>query len=104
MKNSLNTNPISEDTVAAVISSKNFMELSETSRKDALDAISSNKDKEAGFFGKLFGTKKEIVAMNIAFVICLLLVIVGCVSKDYWNVIIPAITTGMGYMFGKGDK
>ena len=104
MSNSLDKNPIGEDTVAALIANKNFLELSESSQKEALDTLSSNKEKEAGFLGRFFGTKKEIVAMNIAFVICVLLAIIGWISKDYWNMIIPAITTGMGYMFGKGEK
>lgn len=107
MANMLNTNPIQEDSVAAVISSDNFIELSEKSQKEALDAISSNKEKEGGFLGRFFGNKKEIASMNIAFVICILLALIGWISssaeKDYWDMIIPAITTGMGYMFGKGD-
>ena len=46
--------------------------------------------------------------MNIALIICAILVIIGVISqvggKDYWEVIIPAVTTALGYIFGKSDK
>ena len=63
---------------------------------------------EDGLLSKLWGKNKELIAMYITFLLCLLLAIVGCIcmhaGKVYWNVILPAILTGMGYLFGKGDK
>lgn len=75
-----------------------------------IEEISSNSAsrEDGGIMGKIFGNKKENAAIHIALVICVLLVIIGVIcnatGKDYWNVIIPALTTGMGYIFGKGDK
>lgn len=104
----LNGKPITEDSVSSLISSENFAKLSESNQKAAIDSVTDNKGKEGGWLGKFFGNKKENAAMHIAFIICVLLTAVGVfctlTGTDYWNVIIPAITTGMGYIFGKGDK
>lgn len=58
--------------------------------------------------GKLFGNKKENQAMNIAFAICVLLIIVGLIltalGKDFWNIILTGIMTTVGYIFGRGGK
>lgn len=97
-----------EESAIALVGSDNFIKLSDENQSKALDTISHNKVKDGGLMGQLFGTKKENAAMNIAFAMCGLLVIIGIIcaicGKDYWDVIIPAITTGMGYIFGKGDK
>lgn len=72
-----------------------------------LNSMNDGSD-EDGLLSKLWGKNKELIAMYITFLLCLLLAIVGCIcmhaGKDYWNVILPAILTGMGYLFGKGDK
>ena len=107
MSDSLSKHPIAGDSVSSMISSENFSKFSENNQKAALESLSNNKDKEGGWMGKLFGNKKENAAMNIVVVLCVILVIVGCIcsatGKDYWKMIIPSITTGMGYMFGKHD-
>lgn len=98
----------SEMAITSVAESENFVKLSQESQVRIIDSINQNKEKESGFMGKIFGSRKDITAMNISFALCVLLAIIGCIcslcGNDYWNVIIPAITTGMGYMFGKGDK
>lgn len=97
-----------EESLTAVIGAEGFDRLSEDTKKLVIAGVTNNRGKDGGFMGRFFGHKKENAAMHIAFVLCILLAIIGLIclvlGKDYWNVIIPAITTGMGYMFGKGDK
>lgn len=92
----------------AILNSSNFISLPETSQRQLISGLNESKDKEGGKMGKLFGINKNNAAMNIAFTLCALLVVVGLIcmyaGKDYWDVIIPSITTVMGYIFGKGDK
>lgn len=108
MNDKINTNLGAEESLAALICSEGFNKLSEENQQLAITGITNRNDIEGGIMGKIFGIKKENASMNIAFSICVLLAIIGCIciksGKDYWNVIIPAITTGMGYMFGKGEK
>lgn len=98
------------DKICDVARSEQFTNLNSEIQGKVIDSLSKNDSsgQEGGLMGKVFGTKKENASMNIAFLICILLTVIGfaCLiaGKDYWNVIIPAITTGMGYMFGKGEK
>ena len=108
MNDKLNEKAFQEMAIASIARDEGFSKLSELNQELILNTMSVDKSKDGGIMGKLFGVKKDNASMNIAFCICILLAIIGGVcsrgEKDYWNVIIPAITTGMGYMFGKGDK
>jgi len=108
MDNKLNEKGFNEMAIASIALDEGFKQLSKSNQEVILNGFSDDKAKDGGFMGKLFGVKKDNASMNIAFCICILLTIIGAfcswAGKDYWNVIIPAITTGMGYMFGKGDK
>lgn len=101
-------NGIERESIIEVVSSENFGGLPENTQKLVLNSISTENSKDGGFMGKFFGNKKENAAMNIAFIICILFVIVGVVcmmfGHEIWSVIIPAIMTAVGYMFGVGAK
>lgn len=104
-----NSNEIRNDSIIDVISSERFGDLSDEMQKEVINSISnSGKKEDGGLMGKIFGHKKENAAMNIAFIICILLAIVGVVcmklENEKWDVIIPAIMTSVGYMFGVGVK
>lgn len=98
------------DKICTVAQSEEFVSLNPEIQEKVIDSLTRNDStgQEGGIMGKFLGTKKENVAMNIALIICLVLVIIGAISqfagKDYWEVIIPAITTALGYIFGKSDK
>lgn len=108
MADKISDSPIKQ--LCSIAVTEEFNELKPEIQSRIIDKISSNSAsrEEGGIMGKFFGNKKENAAMHITLVICILLVIIGVIcdttGKDYWNVIIPALTTGMGYIFGKGDK
>lgn len=108
MGDKLNSNLSAQESLVTIIGTEGFDKLSEENQQMVISRISGKTNTDGGIMGKIFGTKKENAAMHIALVICILLTIIGWTSKngekDYWNVIIPAITTGMGYIFGKSEK
>lgn len=62
--------------------------------------------REGGVMEKIFGTNKELASMNIALIICAIMILVGLVINDqqYWDKIITIIAAMMGYIFGRGGK
>jgi len=82
----------------------------EDKKDDAYWGIESKKlDLEAGFFGKLFGSKLR-APLNIAGIFVLSLVASGIAvlfftsaipANDYWKIIAPLITLALGFIFGK---
>ena len=113
MSNSLNTDQISYN---GVISSEGFSKLSEENQRIFLEGLANSMGKEGGFFGKFFGTKKENASMNIAFVICLLLIILCAIDiihavlndasayTELTKNVLPVISLSLGFIFGKGEK
>ena len=108
MQDSLNKAPISEDTVSSIISAKGFDKLDKENQKLIIDAINKGKERDGGLLGKFFGNKKDNAAMNMAFVLCLLLSVIGiitmCHGQNFWNLIISAITSVVGYIFGRSSS
>ena len=87
---------------------KVFSELSDRHKRDVIQGVIKQQWKDGGMMGRLFGTDKEIASRNSAFTSVLLLIIVGIAAsfsedKQVWNIIIPAITTVIGYFFGKSS-
>lgn len=107
-ENRLSNDYVSKDSVAAVVGMENFSKLSEETQKAVIDKVAVNTDRDGGYMGKFLGNKKDNAAMHIAFILCVLLFGIGIIcnlfGKDYWNAIIPSITTVIGYMFGKGGR
>lgn len=107
-ENKLDDMPVPKSSIEAVLETEGFSKLSEKNQKAVLDNFSNTANKEGGLLGKIFGNKKENAAMNIAFTICLLLVLVGIIcmasGNECWNIIITGIMTIAGYIFGRGTK
>lgn len=107
-ENRLNSSQIPDNYIAELIKNEGFSHLSDETKKIVLDNLPSNRDRDGGLMGKLFGYKKENASMNIAFTICVLLALVGIIcmicGHECWNVIIPAIMTAVGYIFGRGER
>lgn len=97
-----------QDEVSTVISTPNYVQLSENVQNTIITTLHEAKQNEGGLMGKLFGTNKDNASIHCAFVICVLMLVVGIVcmvlGKDYWNVIFPAVTSAIGFIFGKGNK
>ena len=101
---------ILDDEFIQAVSSDQFSKLPNETRKFFLNSIGSadNKEESGGIMGKFFGYKKEDAAMNIAFMVCVLLTVVGIIcmamGNEQWNIIITGIMTTVGYIFGRGSK
>lgn len=98
---------LKQDSIVELISNENFHELPNDIQKEVLNSMKNTDSKDGGFMGKFFGNKKENAALNIAFTVCLLLVIVGIIcmemGNDQWNIIITGIMTIVGYIFGRSS-
>ena len=106
--NDKHDNMIIADNIKDVLSSNGFSDLSEENQKIVLNSMSPDKEESGGIMGKFFGHKKENAAMNIAFMVCVLLTVVGIIcmamGNEQWNIIITGIMTTVGYIFGRGSK
>lgn len=101
-------NPNLGTNTPSLINSENFYRLSESGQKYIINAMNEAREKEGGLMGKFFGTNKDNASIHCAFVICVLMLVVGIVcmilGENYWNVIFPAVTSAIGFIFGKGNK
>ena len=108
MAGSDNKFEIKKDGIIELVESEGFNNLSDEMQKRVLNSIGNENESDGGIMGKFLGNKKENAALHIAFIICVLLTIVGIVcmkaGNERWDVIIPAIMTAVGYMFGVGIK
>lgn len=105
---SLNTSPIHGDGLTNLAKPEVFTGLSEENQKQIIVGLSQQEENNGGIMGKFFGNKKENAAMNIAFMVCILLIIIGIIcmatGNEQWNLIITGIMTTVGYIFGRGSK
>ena len=108
MEDEQKDNSIYTDDIINTISTENFVKLPGKTQDKILDIINANANKSGGFMGKFFGNRKENAAINVGFMICLLLTVVGIIctiaGKDHWSVIITGIMTTVGYIFGHETK
>lgn len=106
MGDNTNDNLLSNDKIVNIISTDQFSSLSTDIQQSVLNSIGSDKSKEGGWMGKLFGTKKELASMNIACIICIFLFLGGFIINEsqYWDKVIPIIAATIGYIFGRGGK
>ena len=104
MGSSLNKNLTNNDTIINVISSDKFGNLTPEMQQNILNQIEKTGQRDGGIMGKLFGTKKELAAMNIALIMCMILFIVGFAVNEsqIWTGILTIEGTALGYIFGKG--
>lgn len=86
------------------------MEINAESRRQARAQETKRLELEAGWFGRVIGTK--YAPYNIAFLIITIVLICGFVvlfafpadRVEYWKLIAPVLTLGLGYLFGKNSK
>lgn len=106
MASSLNKKPLGEDNIINAISSDKFSEFTPEMQQEILKQIEKRNQRDGGFMGKFFGHKKELASMNIAFIICVLLLIAGAVvgTQEFWNGILPVFGATIGYIFGKSNN
>lgn len=89
-----------------MISSEGFDKLSSDDQHLLIKSLSDN----VSIMEKLFGTDREKIGMFIAFWLCILLAIIGLIvwfsSKDMqiWGILIPTLTTALGFACGKSTK
>ena len=80
-----------------------------TSNHKELEHVLENKRIEIGYIGKFLG-KGDAARNNITAVIISALTLSGILvslirfqdSLEYWKIILPIITLGFGYLWGKG--
>ena len=104
MASSLSKNTFNDDNIINVISSDKFGDFTPDMQQEILNKLDIIKQRDGGIVGKLFGCKKELASMNVAFVICALLMLAGVFvgTQEFWNGILPVIGAALGYIFGKG--
>lgn len=85
-------------------------------QKSLESILSDVTKKDPGIMEKLFGNCSENIALYIAFIIAVLLIIVGLISilfpsdymktanLEFWKIIGPIITGALGYVFGTNSK
>ncbi len=98
-------NSLNHDSIVSVISSEKFTSLSTDMQELVLNTIESGNKRDGGLMGKLFGNKRELASMNIAFLICILLFVSGIIvgEQQYWDKVLPIVAAAIGYIFGKGS-
>ena len=102
--------------ITELVTSEGFKNMPENIQEKALNSIEATSQNEGGWMGRIFGTKKENAAMNIAFTLCGILlifcgidiihaVLIGKVAyTELVKGVIPVVTLTLGYIFGKSEK
>lgn len=102
--------------IRELVTSEIFQNIPESIQEKALNSIENQNKNEGGRMGEFFGTKKENAAMNIAFIICCILLAFCLIDiihaiiygksayTELIKAILPIITLTLGYIFGKGEK
>lgn len=110
------SNGFADNSVINAITAENFGTLPKDVQKSILDSLEKANQRDGGVLGKFFGNKKEIASMNIAAVICILLILICGLDvvhsiladkelhMDLISTIIPVVSLSLGFIFGKGGK
>ena len=111
-QNSVN-DKLNHGNISDFVSPESFVKLDQEIQAQIINSVQDNKKQEAGLLGKIFGTKPVNIAMNIAFIICAILllfvtidIIRACILNQSFNLelfekILPVITLSLGYIFGR---
>lgn len=94
-----------------IITELSNSDLNQNTKEVLLDKYVNEGSGESSMFDKVFG--KVHPEIFVAFSICVILAIIGIVCtlvfnkniefvKYMWGILIPAISLGLGYIFGKG--
>ena len=81
MKNGLSSIG-AEETIVTLIRTEGFNQLSDENKQMIITTLQDSKDKEkeGGFMGKMFGTRKENASMHIAFFLCCILLLMSAID------------------------
>ena len=113
MKKSSLNDKLNQETISDFVSPESFVNLDQKIQTQIINSVQDSKKQEAGLLGKFFGTKPVNIAMNIAFIICaILLLFVGidfvraCIINQSFSIelfekVLPVITLSLVYIFGK---
>ena len=117
MKNSNHINEsLNNPSSLGLVSDKTFGKLNPNIQEQIINTVSDNKKKEAGLIGKLLGVNPINVALNIAFIICFVILLFMAAilistlfrqetdSINLLELIMPIITLSLGYIFGNGHE
>ena len=116
MADKINESSVSKDTINGV-PEKTFYKLNDEQKNMILSGYndSKNKDKDGGWFGRIFGVNTKNASIHIAFIICIILLIFcgidlfasfsenNGITSEVWNLVFPVVTLALGYIFGKGE-
>ena len=107
-------NTINENSISAKLVN-NLEEYNNVNKetKDKIERLAkAEMSKDAGFFGKIFGSRIANAVVNITFILCFILLLfffiylIYCLANhleinlEILTCIIPVITLSLGYLFG----
>ena len=107
-----------DNTISSFLHPEVFNKLNDDLKSKVIETYSANQkhinDKKTGKMASLLGSNSKNIPLYIAFVICILLIIIGVIFQfipeknrdstviEFWELILPIITSILGYIFGKG--
>lgn len=97
------------NSINSIISNDKFTDLSDDVQNELLHEI-VREQKGGGIVGKFFGNDKELIPLYFSFVTCVILLIIGVLiwfksgEIQIWTVILPVVTSMIGFMFGRTGK
>lgn len=107
---SINTveNQNNADDIIKVISGGTFSDLTDDIKKEVLSSMDDVDKRNGGTMGKFFGNKPINASIHVAFILCVLSLIVGMIcqlcSTPIWEYVFPLIGAAIGFFFGKGTN
>lgn len=114
MTNGINQHLDETNYITSIISSETFVNLDPNLQDKIISNAYNDKEKDGGFMGRFLGNRFANAAVNISFILCVLLVLVLIIDSihpysineginmDLVDRIIPVVTLSIGYIFGKG--
>ena len=106
-----------DNTVGSFLHPEVFNKLNDDLKSKVIETYSANQkdinNKKRGKLASLLGSNSKNIPLYIAFVICILLIIIGVQFQfipeekrddtviEFWKLIFPIITSILGFIFGK---
>lgn len=107
-ENTLNKDSISPDTVSSILNSEGFNKLDASGKKTVIDGLNRERGRDGGMMGNLFGNNPLNASIHIAFILCVISLLIGLVCQNsgtsLWDYIFPLVGTAIGFFFGKNSK
>ena len=97
-----------ESVLSGLIEPTVLNSLPKATQKNVIDTLKDTytKEKDGGMLGIFLGTNKANASMHIAFILCIILMVIGFLigDKDVWDKIFTLIGATLGYIFGASQK